>query len=203
MSKLIVFGVKRMTEEKAEEKVIEPEIVEEEPKATSEEESDIAQEEDSNVEELDAAKSEDVEEDFKAKFFYLAAEMENFKKRSERERDNLLKYGNEKVLSNLIEVVDNLDRTVDAIANDEDDKIKNIFIGIDMVRKQFLEVLKGSGLEKVEALGETFDPNFHEAMAQQPAEGKADQEVIQVFQPGYQLNGRLLRPAKVVIANNG
>lgn len=192
-----------MTEEKAEEKVIEPEIVEEEPKATSEEESDIAQEEDSNVEELDAAKSEDVEEDFKAKFFYLAAEMENFKKRSERERDNLLKYGNEKVLSNLIEVVDNLDRTVDAIANDEDDKIKNIFIGIDMVRKQFLEVLKGSGLEKVEALGETFDPNFHEAMAQQPAEGKADQEVIQVFQPGYQLNGRLLRPAKVVIANNG
>jgi molecular chaperone GrpE len=192
-----------MTEEKAEEKVIEPEIVEEEPKATSEEESDIAQEEDSNVEELDAAKSEDVEEDFKAKFFYLAAEMENFKKRSERERDNLLKYGNEKVLSNLIEVVDNLDRTVDAIANDEDDKIKNIFIGIDMVRKQFLDVLKGSGLEKVEALGETFDPNFHEAMAQQPAEGKADQEVIQVFQPGYQLNGRLLRPAKVVIANNG
>jgi molecular chaperone GrpE len=107
------------------------------------------------------------------------------------------------VLSNLIEVVDNLDRTADAIANDEDEKIKNIYVGIDMVRKQFLEVLKGSGLEAVEALGKTFDPNFHEAMAQQPAEGKEDQEVIQVFQPGYSLNGRLLRAAKVVIANNG
>lgn len=189
-----------MTEEKVEEKVIEPEVVEEEFKAAEEEET-IVNDEDSNVEELNTAKNED--EDFKAKYFYLAAEMENFKKRSGRERENLLKYGNEKILSNLIEVVDNLDRTVDAIANDEDGKIKNIFIGIDMVRKQFLEVLKGSGLEKIEALGETFDPNFHEAMAQQPAEGKEDQEVIQVFQPGYQLNGRLIRPAKVVIANNG
>ena len=189
-----------MTEEKVEEKVIEPEIVEE----SVNEEAQAASEEESNVEELKPESEESSEqEDYKAKFFYLAAEMENFKKRSEREKENLLKYGNEKVLSNLIEVVDNLDRTVDAIANDEDEKVKNIFIGIDMVRKQFLEVLKGSGLEKVEALGKTFDPNFHEAMAQQPAEGKEDQEVIQVFQPGYSLNGRLLRAAKVVIANNG
>lgn len=191
-----------MTEEKVEENVIEPEIVEEESHAEGEDHP-----EESNVENLEAAsengETSSDEEDFKAKFYYLAAEMENFKKRSERERENLVKYGNEKILSNLLEVVDNLDRTADAIANDEDDKVKNIFVGIDMVRKQFLEVLKSSGLEKVEALGKTFDPNFHEAMAQQPAEGKEDQEVIQVFQPGYILNGRLLRAAKVVIANNG
>ncbi len=189
--------------EKAKEKVIEPEIVEEVKSAAAEEvQSD---EETSNVEELNSAKESEKkeEEDYKAKFFYLAAEMENFKKRSEREKENLLKYGNEKVLSNLIEVVDNLDRTVDAIANDEEEKVKNIFVGIDMVRKQFLDVLKSSGLEKVEALGKTFDPNLHEAMAQQPAEGKEDQEIIQVFQPGYSLNGRLLRAAKVIIANNG
>lgn len=142
------------------------------------------------------------EEDFKAKFFYLAAEMDNMKKRFEREKDNLLKYGNEKVLGHLLEVVDNLDRTVDAISGDEDEKVKNIYSGIEMVRKQFLDVLKNNGLEKIEALGKIFDPNLHEALAQQPAEDKEDQEVIQIFQHGYILNGRLLRAAKVVIAKN-
>lgn len=141
-------------------------------------------------------------EDFKAKFFYLAAEMDNMKKRFDREKENLIKFGNEKVLSGLLEVVDNLDRTVDAISGDEDEKVKNIYSGIEMVRTQFLNVLKANGLEQVNALGEIFDPNFHEAMAQQPAEGKQDQEVIQVFQHGYTLNGRLLRAAKVVIAKN-
>ncbi len=153
-------------------------------------------------EELDAQKSTEVEEDYKAKFFYLAAEMDNMKKRFEREKSNLVKFGNEKVLSGLLEVVDNLDRTVDAIANDEDEKVNNIYQGVEMVRTQFLNVLKSNGLEKIEALGEIFDPNFHEAMAQMPAEGKNDQEVIQVYQHGYSLNGRLLRAAKVVIAKN-
>lgn len=164
----------------------EPEVVEE-----AEEETVSAEEESSNE-----------AHSFKEKFYYLAAEMDNMKKRFEREKDNLIKYGNEKVLGNLLDVVDNLDRTVDAISGDEDEKVKNIYSGIEMVRKQFLDVLKSSGLEKIEALGEIFDPNLHEAMAQQPAEGKKDQEVIQVFQHGYVLNGRLLRPAKVVIAKN-
>lgn len=153
-------------------------------------------------EESDGEKTSE-EDTYKEKFYYLAAEMENMKRRFEREKENLIKFGNEKVLSGLIEVVDNLDRTLQAIENDEDQKVKNIFVGIDMVRNQFLETLKNNGLERINALGETFDPNFHEAMAQQPAEGKEDQEVIQVFQEGYKLNGRLLRAAKVVIANNG
>lgn len=147
--------------------------------------------------------SNNEEHNFKEKFYYLAAEMDNMKKRFEREKDNLVKYGNERVLKGLLDVVDNLDRTVDAIAGDEDEKVKNIYSGIEMVRKQFLDVLKTNGLEKVEAMGEIFDPNLHEAMAQQPAEGKQDQEIIQIFQHGYVLNGRLLRAAKVVIANNG
>lgn len=161
---------------------------------------------------LDAEQDEEVQEEqeqessegdtFKEKFYYLAAEMDNMKKRFEREKENLVKYGNEKVLSHLLDVVDNLDRTVDAIAGDEDEKVKNIYSGIEMVRNQFLDVLKNNGLEKVEAIGEIFDPNLHEAMAQQPSEGKKDQEVIQVYQHGYVLNGRLLRPAKVVIAKN-
>ena len=124
------------------------------------------------------------------------------KRRFDREKDSLIKFGNEKVLGGLLEVVDNLDRTVEAISNDEDEKIKNIYSGIEMVRTQFLSVLKSNGLEQVQAIGEVFDPNFHEAMAQQPAPEKQDQEIIQVYQNGYTLNGRLLRPAKVVIAKN-
>ncbi len=152
-----------------------------------------------NVEVLEPKKEE---EDFKAKYLYLAAEMENMRRRYEREKEGLIKYGNEKVLSGLLEVVDNLDRTLEAIANDEDEKIKNIVTGIEMVRNQFLDVLKNNGLDEVKALGEEFDPNFHEALAQQPAEGKKDQEILSVFQKGYLLNGRLLRAAKVIVVKN-
>ena len=150
----------------------------------------------------EAPEEKNEEDSFKDKFYYLAAEMENMKKRNERERQNLLKYGNEKVLKGLIDVVDNLDRTLGALENDEDEKVKNIVTGINMVRTQFMDVLTSNGLEELDSLGKTFDPNFHEAMAQQPAEGKEDDEIIQEYQKGYVLNGRLLRAAKVVIVKN-
>lgn len=150
----------------------------------------------------EAEKVKEEVEDFKSKYYYLAAEMDNLRKRHDREKQNLVKFGNEKVLSGLLEVIDNLDRTLDAIGNDEDEKIKNVWTGIEMVRKQFLEVLKSNGLEQVETVGTKFDPNFHEAMAGQPAEGKENDEIITEFQKGYTLNGRLLRAAKVVIVNN-
>ena len=157
-----------------------------------------------NVEVLEAAVKEEVkeEEDFKAKYYYLAAEMENARKRNERETQNLLKYGNEKILSSLLDVVDNLDRTLQAITNDEDEKIKNIAVGISMVSTQMTDVLKSNGLEEIECVGKVFDPNFHEALAQQPAEGKEDQEILSEYQKGYILNGRLVRAAKVVIVKN-
>lgn len=139
---------------------------------------------------------------FKEKYYYLAAEVENMRKRFEREKENLLKYGNEKVLSQLIGIVDNFDLTVNALKNDNDDKVQNIVKGIDMIRNQFLDVLKNNGLTQVDSLGKAFDPNFHEAVAQAPAAGKADQEIITEYQRGYTLNGRLLRAAKVVVANN-
>lgn len=153
-------------------------------------------------EELKAHVEPKKEEDFKAKYYYLAAEIENMRRRFDREKENLLKYGNEKVLSGLLGVVDNFDLTVNALKADNDDKVKNIVVGIEMVRTQFLEVLKQNGLTQVEALGKKFDPNFHEALSQAPAAGKEDDEVIQVYQQGYLLNGRLLRAAKVVVAKN-
>lgn len=140
--------------------------------------------------------------DFKAKYYYLAAEVENMRKRFEREKESLLKFGNEKVLSGLVGVIDNFDLTVNALKNDNDDKVQNIVKGIDMIRTQFLDVLRQNGLSEVESLGKIFDPNFHEAVAQAPAEGKRDQEIITEYQRGFTLNGRLLRAAKVVVANN-
>jgi molecular chaperone GrpE len=141
-------------------------------------------------------------DDFKAKYYYLAAEVENMRKRFEREKENLLKFGSEKILSSLVAVVDNFDLSVNAMRNDEDEKVQNIVKGVDMIRNQFLDVLKQNGLTQVDSLGKIFDPNFHEAVAQAPAPGKDEQEVITEFQRGYMLNGRLLRASKVVIANN-
>lgn len=179
--------------------------VEEKQADTAPEEEVVSEE--SNLEELKAneAKKEEeasTEEDFKEKFYYLAAEFENARKRFDREREKFVKYGNEKILKSLLDVVDNLDRTLSSIQNDEDEKVKNIAHGIGMVQDQFIKVLIDNGLEKIDSLGKEFDPNFHEAMAQQPTEGKKDNEVVQVYQDGYMLNGRLLRAAKVIIAKN-
>ena len=139
-------------------------------------------------------------EDYKSKYYYLAAEMDNMRKRFERERENFVKYGNERILTGLIEVVDNLDRTLESLSADKDEKVRNIVVGIEMVHKQFLEVLKQNGLEAVETEGKTFDPNYHEAIGQQESEDKKEDEIVNVYQKGYVLSGRLLRAAKVVIA---
>lgn len=142
------------------------------------------------------------EVDYKAKYFYIAAEMDNYRKRMEREKENLLKYGNERVLSDLLQVVDNFERTIEMLKFDQDQKMKNVVTGLDMVTKQFLDTLAKHGLTVVESVGKEFDPNFHEAMAQEYKEGAKPNEVIKEFQKGYILNGRLIRPAKVVVASD-
>ena len=140
--------------------------------------------------------------DYKAKYFYVAAEMDNYRKRMEREKESLIKYGNERVLSDLIQVMDNFERTIEMLKHDEDPKIKNIVTGIDMVQKQFIDTLAKHGLTIVQAVGKDFDPNFHEALAQEYVEGAKPNQVIKEFQKGYTLNGRLLRASKVVVASD-
>ena len=82
----------------------------------------------------------------------------------------------------------------------EDEKVKNIFVGIEMVKQQFADVLKGSGLEEISSVGEAFDPNFHEALMQREEEGKDAGVILEEVQKGYRLNGRVLRAAKVIIS---
>lgn len=164
-----------------------------------------------NLEELKAEANQDealeeeakpAEEDFKEKYFYLAAEMQNMQRRFDNEKQNLLKYGSEKILKDILDVVDNFERTLGFINKDEDEKVKNIAVGIEMINKQLIDSLSKHGLSQVQAMGEIFDPNFHEALTQMPAEGKKESEIIEVHQTGYILNDRLLRPAKVIIAKN-
>jgi molecular chaperone GrpE len=140
--------------------------------------------------------------DFKAKYFYLAAEMENYRKRMDREKENLIKYGNERVLGDLLEVLDNFDRTISMLRGDEDQKVKNLVMGLDMIQKQFLDTLGKHGLAPIESVGKDFDPNFHEALAQEYAEGKKPNEVLKEYQKGFTLNGRVVRASKVVVASD-
>lgn len=165
-------------------------------KANSDEESS------SKVEEAVEEAAVEAKDEFKEKYYYLAAEMQNMQRRFDKEKENLLKFGSEKIMNDLVSVVDNFERTLGFIEKEEDEKIKNIAEGIRMVSKLFVDTLEKHGLKRIEALGEEFDPNFHEALAQQPAEGKKDMEVIQVFENGYTLNDRVVRAAKVIVAKN-
>ncbi len=156
--------------------------------------------ESAEVNEIKADAAQDEEQSFKEKFYYLAAEHENFKKRYEREKVSILKFGLEGVLKDLVDVVDNFERTVAALKNEQDEKVKNIVTGIQMVRGQFLDVLKKQGLTQIDALDKDFDPNFHEALTSIEANGKKSNVVVDEFQKGYILNGRLLRASKVVVS---
>ena len=172
-------------------KVDEPEVLE----AEGSENTEVKDEESDNVTELP-------KDDCKEKYYYLAAEMQNLQRRAAKDKENLLKFGNEKILNDMVDVLDNLERTLGFIEKDEDEKVKNIVVGIQMIQKLFLENLSKHGLKAIEALGAEFDPNLHEALAQQPSEDKKNNEVLLVHQGGYTLNGRVLRAAKVVIAKN-
>lgn len=136
----------------------------------------------------------------KKKYVYLAAEFENTKRRLQKEKENLAKFGTESLLSDLVRVADNLDRTLNALQGKEDPATKNIMVGINMVHKQFIETLSSHGLKKLESDGKEFDPNFHEAMGEEESEDVESNHVVSVFEEAYELNGRLLRAAKVIVA---
>lgn len=154
------------------------------------------------VSELETLQAELAE--WKNKFYYLAAEQENMKRRFDKEKENLHKYGTERVMRDLLEVVDNFERIASAfqVGKDVDLNvvIKNFKIGVDMVMAQFVETLKRNGCEQVQAAGKKFDPNFHEAISEREVTDDAQVEtVVDEMAKGYALNGRLLRPSKVII----
>ena len=122
----------------------------------------------------------------------LKAEFDNSRKRQERERNRILESASEKLVQELLPVLDNLDRALESEGD--------IREGVRATRDQLAEVLANEGLLPVASDGQPFDPNVHEAVMGQPSEDHEEGTVLQTFQRGYLLNGRAIRPAKVVVA---
>jgi molecular chaperone GrpE len=122
----------------------------------------------------------------------LKAEFDNSRKRQEREKARILESASEKLVQELLPVLDNLDRALESEGD--------IRGGVRATREQLAEVLANEGLLPVASDGQPFDPNVHEAVMGQPSEDHEEGTVLQTFQRGYLLNGRAIRPAKVVVA---
>ena len=131
-----------------------------------------------------------------------AAEAENTKRRAEREMNDARAYAIQKFGRDLLGVADNLDRAMAAApADSADAAVKNYIIGVEMTAKELLSAFEKNGLKKVDpSQGEKFDPHKHQAMMEQPGTDVEPGGVVQVLQAGYELLGRLLRPAMVVVA---
>jgi molecular chaperone GrpE len=132
------------------------------------------------------------------RYLRLSAEMENFKKRMEKEKGETYKFANENLLKDLLPILDNLERALEQ--GQEADNSKALLEGVEMVYKGFLTVLEKYGITRVEALGEEFDPNHHEAVMVQEDAGHPPGLVIAQLQKGYRLHNRLVRPAMVVVS---
>src|SRR3984957_3166027 len=135
----------------------------------------------------------------------IAADAENTKRRTEREANDSRAYAIQKFARDLLGVADNLQRAMQHAPTDAADPlVKNLAIGLQMTEKELMGAFERNGLKKLEPVrGAKFDPHQHQAMQEQPAADVAAGGVVQVVQPGYELFGRLVRPAMVIVAARG
>ena len=129
-------------------------------------------------------------------FKRILAEFENFKKRSKKERESLYNSILSDVVESILPILDNLENAVKAETKDE-----NYKQGIELVLKQFNDVLKSKGIEEIEAEGETFDPELHEAVRSVQDETKGEKEIVEVYRKGYKIGNKVIRHAMVSVAN--
>ena len=131
------------------------------------------------------------------------AEMQNLRRRAERDVANAHKFGLEKLVNGLLPVLDNLDRAIGAVNGDAiegNEEVKALLEGVELTRKSAVDVLGQFAVEVVEPHGEPFDPQLHEAITMVPSPTVEPNSVVDVLQKGYTLNGRLLRAAMVVVS---
>lgn len=179
-------------EEELEEKLEEDSVEEEEP-AKKEEAKELSPLE--QLEEQIRLKDEEILKQ-KDTFLREKAELENFKKRLTKEKEDFVQFANERLLKELLQIEDNLERAMAA----PNATLENLKEGVEMIQKQFKDFLKNQKVEAIEALGKPFDPNLHEVLNQQESEEHEENTVIEEYSKGFTLNGRILRSAKVVIS---
>ncbi len=145
--------------------------------------------------ELDAAKDQ---------MLRAVAEAENTRKRLLREREDVRKYAVSDFAKDMLEFADNFGRALASIPSDalQDELVKNVVTGVEAMEKELQKAMEKHGIRKTEPMDEPFDPNFHEALFEAPGTGKPAGTIVELIEPGYVLQDRLLRPAKVGIAKD-
>jgi molecular chaperone GrpE len=144
---------------------------------------------------------EDEIPDLKDRYLRLAADFENYKRRTLKERQDLYNYGNESLIKELLETVDNLERAQGhARESEEGIDAETLLEGVELTYRALIRTLEKNGVQAVQAEGEAFDPQVHEAIRQAETDEHPPGTVVEVYQKGYLLKDRLLRPALVVVA---
>ncbi|WP_425440914.1 nucleotide exchange factor GrpE [Sediminibacillus halophilus] len=188
-----------MVEEKDQEKQ-EQEVVEDPEQELVEE---TEEDSDSNNEEKDQQAAQEIEaikkekEDVYQRLLRLQAEYDNFRKRTQKEKEADLKYKSQSLVSELLPVVDNFERALDTVP--EDESAAGFVDGIKMVYRQLRDALEKEGVEEIKTEGETFDPNIHQAVMQVEDDQYESNVVVQELQKGYLLKDRVIRPAMVKV----
>ncbi|MCA9396715.1 MAG: nucleotide exchange factor GrpE [Candidatus Omnitrophica bacterium] len=147
----------------------------------------------SKVQELQAKLKEADE-----KVLRVAADFDNDKKRIQKRAEEMLKYANEKIVTDLLPLIDDFDRALESLNQGHD--LKTIQQGLNMVQTSFHKILSENGVEQIDALNKPFDPNLHEAVGQVISDAEEEDTVVEEMQRGYTLNGRLARPSRVKVS---
>ena len=144
----------------------------------------------------DAAEAEKkAEEQESERYMRLMAEFQNFKRRAAREKSDIHAYANEKIIGELLPVLDNFERALDTKSDDIEGYVK----GMELIFTQLKTALEHAGLEEIPALGKEFDPNVHNAVMTEASEEHEDGQISKVLQKGYKLNDKVIRPSMVAV----
>ncbi len=187
--------------------------MEEEKKGTDEEkDSEVAIKEEGSIEEkkeeevvaVEKSPEEELQEtkkeleEFKDKYLRLYAEFENYKKRVQKDRTELIKYGSEPLMIELLTVLDNLEMAL-SHAN-ESSSLESLIKGVELTLREFRKVLNKFGVKEIEAVGKPFNPEFHHAMAQVERADLDDKTVVEEYRKGYTYNDKVIRPSLVAVS---
>lgn len=202
------FTEKKMSEQ--EQKVKNPEVenqeevvVEETQQAEHSQEFDPLEEAIARVQELEEQLKTQIEEATNKEQDILLrsrAEIENLRRRTEQDVEKAHKFALEKFSKDILNTIDNLERALATPANKEDESVKALFDGVELTLKELVSTVGRFGVEAVGVVGEAFNPDLHQAISMQPAEGFETNQISVVLQKGYTLSGRVIRPAMVMVA---
>lgn len=175
--------------------------MEETPKEKEKAEEPTGEIEDINKIKNELNETKKLADDYFDRLLRLQAEFDNYKKRMIKEREEIIKYSNEKLILELLEVYENLEKGIEAgkVGTNTDEK-DALLKGMELVYKQFKDVLEKNGLKPIQALGEKFDPYKHEALMQTIDDSQEENTILEEFQRGYTLNNKVIRYSKVRVS---